>query len=235
MTEEEWWLTVREPDVLLSKRAGITERQLILFGCACCRGGWDQLTEVSRNAVETAEQYADGLCGESSLRAARDLVEQTYPNHHWTYAYPELLPQRAAWFAAFDTIAAHEFAQLPLRDFDDVLAALKNEVSSCLASAAEQEQVALYDDECAIHADLLRDIVGNPFRPVAFAPTWRTSDAVALARQMYESRAFGAMPILADALQDAGCANADILDHCRDPNAMHVRGCWVVDLVLGKE
>jgi hypothetical protein len=82
---------------------------------------------------------------------------------------------------------------------------------------------------------LIRDIFGNPFRPVAFDPNWRTSTAVALATQMYESRDFAAMPILADALQDAGCDNTNILDHCRDAAVTHVRGCWVVDLVLGKE
>ena len=80
----------------------------------------------------------------------------------------------------------------------------------------------------------IRDIFGNPFRQVAFASEWRTSAAVALAARMYESRDFAAMPILADALQDAGCDSADILDHCRGPGP-HVRGCWVVDLVLGKE
>ena len=82
--------------------------------------------------------------------------------------------------------------------------------------------------------DQLRCIAGNPFRPVDFAP-WRTDTAVALSRQMYESRDFSAMPILADALQDAGCMNADVLNHCRDANQVHVRGCWVVDGVLGKE
>jgi hypothetical protein len=81
--------------------------------------------------------------------------------------------------------------------------------------------------------ELLRDIFGNPFRPVTFPPEWRTDAAVALARQMYEARDFSAMPILADALQDAGCDNDDILDHCRG-DGPHVRGCWVVDLVLGK-
>ena len=80
----------------------------------------------------------------------------------------------------------------------------------------------------------LRDIFGNPFRPVAFSPAWRTDTALTLARTMYESREFSAMPILADALQDAGCDNTDILDHCRNPKQVHVRGCWVVDLVLGK-
>ena len=82
--------------------------------------------------------------------------------------------------------------------------------------------------------EYFQDIFGNPFRPVAFAPAWRTDTAVSLARGMYEARDFGAMPILADALQDAGCDSDDILNHCRDPNQVHVRGCWVVDLVLGK-
>jgi hypothetical protein len=79
----------------------------------------------------------------------------------------------------------------------------------------------------------LRDIFGNPFRPVAFAPAWRTDTAVTLARMMYESRDFSAMPILADALQDAGCDNDDVLNHCQG-DGPHVRGCWVVDLILGK-
>ncbi|MCE9568116.1 MAG: hypothetical protein K8U57_39440 [Planctomycetes bacterium] len=78
-------------------------------------------------------------------------------------------------------------------------------------------------------------IFGNPFRPAAFSPEWRTTTVVALAQRMYESRDFSAMPILADALQDAGCDNDDILNHFRDPNAPHVRGCWALDLVLGKE
>jgi hypothetical protein len=81
--------------------------------------------------------------------------------------------------------------------------------------------------------DLVRDVFGNPFRPVAFDPCWRTGTAVALARQMYEGRDFALMPILADALQDAGCEHPDILAHYRGPGP-HVRGCWVVDLVLGK-
>ncbi len=90
----------------------------------------------------------------------------------------------------------------------------------------------------------LREVFGNPFpvrkrksdphRWSSFDPGWRTDTVLALARQMYESREFSAMPILADALQDAGCDNPDILDHCRGAGP-HVRGCWVVDLVLGKE
>jgi hypothetical protein len=110
-------------------------------------------------------------------------------------------------------------------------------------------------------SDLLRDIVGNPFRPVAFDPNWLTTTIVAIARGIYESRDFSPMPLLADALQDAGCENEDILNHCRSARNFspmpvslkakiqganedylngsrfagpHVRGCWVVDLILGK-
>jgi hypothetical protein len=85
----------------------------------------------------------------------------------------------------------------------------------------------------ARHVELFRDVIGNPFRPVAFSPSWRTTDAVGLARSMYDARDFAAMPILADALEDAGCDSADVLAHCRG-DGPHVRGCWVVDLVLGK-
>jgi hypothetical protein len=65
-------------------------------------------------------------------------------------------------------------------------------------------------------------------------PSWLTSDALALARGIYAEEAFDRMPILAGALQDAGCDNDEILNHCRGPGP-HVRGCWVVDLLLGKE
>jgi hypothetical protein len=83
-------------------------------------------------------------------------------------------------------------------------------------------------------APLYRSVLPNPFRPVSFDPSWRTEAAVGIARGIYDDRAFERMPILADALQEAGCENQEILNHCRNPGH-HVRGNWVVDLVLGKE
>jgi hypothetical protein len=90
------------------------------------------------------------------------------------------------------------------------------------------------EPERLVQAALLRDIFGNQYRPVAVDPQWLTSDVVALAEGIYQERAFDRMPILADALQDAGCESENILTHCRQPG-VHVRGCWVVDLLLGKE
>lgn len=82
--------------------------------------------------------------------------------------------------------------------------------------------------------NLVRCIFGNPFRPVTFAPEWRTSTVLALAQGIYDDRAFDRLPILADALQDAGCDSDDLLAHCRDERTPHARGCWAVDAVLGK-
>jgi hypothetical protein len=82
---------------------------------------------------------------------------------------------------------------------------------------------------------LLRDIFGNPFRPAIINPTWLTWHdglLVSMAQKMYDCREFLGMPILADALEEAGCTDADILSHCREPGP-HVRGCHVVDLLLG--
>jgi hypothetical protein len=88
--------------------------------------------------------------------------------------------------------------------------------------------------ERARQCGLVREIFGNPFRPVAVNPNWLTSSVVGLALGIHEGRAFDALPVLADALEEAGCAEAEILGHCRGPGP-HVRGCWVVDLLLAKE
>src|SRR5262249_20698460 len=94
---------------------------------------------------------------------------------------------------------------------------------------------ALRRTELGHQARLLHDILGPlPFREVVIAPEWLTSDVMALARGVYEEKAFERMPILADALQDAGGDNDEMLNHCRAANWEHVRGCWVLDLLLGR-
>src|ERR1700722_8649445 len=98
-------------------------------------------------------------------------------------------------------------------------------------SSYPAREAPAYRHESAAQTDLLRDIF--PFDPITFDPSWLTSTVLALAQQMYDSRDFSAMSILADALQDAGCDNPQILDHCRGPGP-HVRGCWVCDLCMNK-
>ncbi|HXG12005.1 MAG TPA: hypothetical protein VNK04_19785 [Gemmataceae bacterium] len=122
--------------------------------------------------------------------------------------------ERAAWYAAAS----------------DPFKAAGNAARSALGGVALSQQPA----ECAAQADLLRDIIGNPFRPLMTDPIWRTSKVVGLAQIIYDSRAFDRMAGLADALEEAGCDNAAILSHCRQPGE-HVRGCWVLDALLGKE
>ena len=109
------------------------------------------------------------------------------------------------------------------------------------AARAENPRDAAWRAGVGAFALLQRDLIplvqcifGNPFHPAAFDPDWRTSTVVSLVQQMYNSRDCALMPILGDALQDAGCDSGDILAHCRG-DGPHVRGCWVVDLVLGKE
>jgi hypothetical protein len=101
-----------------------------------------------------------------------------------------------------------------------------------------EEQRRRYEADGAalvrVQLALLREIFGNPFRRGSFDPGWRRPTVATLARELYEAQRFDRMPVLADALQDAGCEDADLLAHCREPGA-HVRGCWVLDLVLGWE
>jgi hypothetical protein len=178
--------------------------------------------------VALTEAFVDGNATLREMEAARENGEWGVGEYS-TYACALYAAQATirvdAVTAATDAASCSEsgFMMLAQGAWTDAI-----EIRRKAAIAARQS-------EHAVQAALIRDIFGNPFRPVRFEPAWRTSTAVALARQMYESREFSAMPILADALQDAGCDSDDIFTHCREVNATHVRGCWVVDLVLGKE
>jgi hypothetical protein len=211
---EEEWLACTDPPKLMSflldtdTRRIPSDRKVRLFACAGCRQHWIELSKDARlrSAVELVEHYADGMITQAELVTANSVANQAYDEYHATLGYyPAVSMARLA-------------AGIEITDQNDGV----RYVSSYMAG-----------DETGIFVAFLRDIFGNPFRPAAFSAEWRTSTAVAIAKGMYESRDFSAMPILADALQDAGCDNEDILNHCRGPGP-HVRGCWVVDLILGK-
>ena len=88
--------------------------------------------------------------------------------------------------------------------------------------------------ERAVQAELLRCLFGNPFRPVGLNPSRVTPTVTGLADTIYQERAFDLLPVLADALEEAGCDNAEILHHCRGKTP-HARGCWLVDLLLARK
>jgi hypothetical protein len=90
-----------------------------------------------------------------------------------------------------------------------------------------------YSPSHPAQAALLRDLFGNPFRPVGIAGPWLTPDVAALAQAIYDGRLFGNLPVLADALEEAGCADRELVAHLRGPGP-HVLGCWALDAVLGK-
>jgi len=183
---------------------------------------------ASREAVEWAERFADG-------EVQRD---EAYDRLEWRSEGAAFQCEASPWRSRFDEWLEEHFGPSagPLPSPSDQMAVdaayFANALMTLDTHSAFERTLSRY--ESLLECDLLRDIFGNPFRPVSFSLSWRTDTAVALARQMYESRDFGAMPILADALQEAGCDSDDILSHCRGPGP-HVRGCWVVDLVLGKE
>jgi hypothetical protein len=192
------------------------------------------------NALATTERFADGLAAEAELtaahEAARELEDESAMNEEGN-------PRTDALY--YGALAIREATSPDHPDFHCGTPDMIDHLISAIAYASpstpkgnREEEVAFFRQvsrtEKKILAEVLRCIFGNPFRPVAFSPEWRTDTALSLAGQMYASRDFAAMSILADALQDAGCDSADILDHCRG-SGPHVRGCWCVDLVLEKE
>ncbi len=222
MTEREW-LACADVESALRHLASVgqeSERKLRLFSVACCRRLLCVVTvrPVSELAVEVAERYADGNATDGELNEVC-----CYANNVAEHACRDIAEREPGWMRADGTAmnAAWAIAQNSSLPPD-------HDGRSPIFQAKVQAEQA---NQCQV----LRDIFGNPFRPIALDPSWLTSDVLLLARGIYDDRAFDRMPILADALQDAGCTNDEVLNHCRDTSLTHVRGCWVVDLVLGKE
>ena len=225
MTEAEW-LACTDPEKMMTflwKSEKITGRKRRLFGVAVCRRIRHYLTdERSRTAVEVAERYADGEATLEELTVAYDVAFDVADALTESKDASADAFTHAVWAAGSATHAAWaaDLASHPQWIGGGV--------------ALEAAQAAVRENENVTQADLVRCIIGSPFSPIAFDPNWLTSNVVELARTIYDDRAFDRMAILADALEEAGCHDPDILDHCRQPGE-HVRGCWVVDLILGKK
>ena len=230
ITKEKVWIESNKFATLLKLADGkASGRKLRLLTCACCRVLEPAFSSHTQAliAIDATERFLDGKCSESELAAAsRAAAEEEYrPFAISARGRPltkeeELgvwLSQMARW--ASDTQrkgAASRAAEVS----DGVwLARNKN-----IVGKHWQKKIA----------SILRDVVGNPYRPVALDPRWLSSTVLDLARTIYDERVFERLPVLAESLMDAGCDNEEILKHCRSAGP-HVRGCWVVDLLLGKE
>jgi hypothetical protein len=239
VTETEWLVCEDPLAPLALVAARASARKLRLFLCASCarvldgtpaerrlfRGYYAGSFQALTRALGVVEQFAEGLVGSDALAGARgDAADSVYVPPAIDYGGETGLGYEAA-----AVVAAAAERLVPA----DVLAACWSATDSQSARVSEGD-ARRRTEEARWQTTVLRDIFGNPFRSVLFSPDWRTETVLGLAQQVYAARDFSPLPILGDALEDAGCDNADILDHCRGPG-LHARGCWVLDLVIGKE
>jgi hypothetical protein len=212
-------------------RGKVSERKLRLFACSCCRRIERFLNDaVVRKALNAAERYADGRIRDST---AHSWYRKAIAAHRSVPRSTDSIPEFHAYCAvAWSVLESGSTAYL----------SVPNEVAATLAAATAEPQTSpawlrTFRAELAALSDLLRDIVGNPFRPPPAIDDgwlrWQGGMVGRMVSVIYEERRFDELPILADALEDAGCDNADILSHCRS-GGEHARGCWLLDLLLNK-
>ncbi len=249
MTEAEW---LAGDDLLAMldcvRAARVSDRKQRLLACACGRLVWHLLTDArSRESVAVAEAFADGLADDVPLADAYDAAGAAWR----TLPRPwDCRRERARYFAALTAFRAawdSSWSEGTDRAVND---ALYSAAKATWAQGNDEPDDEWLNSPSAGEAfrhqsELLRDLFRNPFRPApAVDPAWlawRNGVVRELARAAYDGRRLpeGALEperlaVLADALEDAGCGDAELLGHLRGPGP-HVRGCWVVDLVLGKE
>jgi len=172
---------------------------------------WQTLTdERSRQAVEIIERFADGRATEDEREKAQTKAAQV-----------RNLGGLAAKFAA--SKSARHGAALVV-----------DAAGQAAACPPDQEyDPSKWELEWREQCGLIRDIFGNPHCDTKVELSWLTASVATLAQIIYDDRDYGRMPELAEALEKAGCANVEMLNHCRYPGP-HVRGCWVVDAILRK-
>jgi len=216
MTDAEW-LTSQDAWAMLHavQQSSPSERKVRLFNSAVCGRFWDYLPEASQAILLKSELLADGqiqvplddmeLCGLANNVVA--VFDRQYPQKQ--FPSREVRIQR-------DAAAAVCYAVVPKELWG---------AASYFWEIDEAEKYA--------HCEIIRDIFDNPFRPVTIDPSWVTPVVVALAQSIYNDRVFDRMSEVADALEAAGCTETHMLEHCRG-SGPHVRGCWVLDVILGK-
>jgi hypothetical protein len=228
------WQRSKNPYTLvqLVKQRGLeNQRKFRLVAAACCRRAWPKLKAAQRRALEVIERYADGEAKYTEMRIAAQGMRIA------GYRTQPLLVEAArrdAWSGLVAVIG-------------DLLGVLWGGAPDDLEEkyggihGGYWEKAADWDRECAMLCHIVRDSFANVFQPVTLRASWRTSTVLELAKAAYQHRDLPAgnleparLAVLADALEEAGCDNGDLLAHIRGPGP-HVRGCWALDLALAKE
>lgn len=226
MTPAEWDEHVRAlmPRPLVEwvwPTAGLRRRRLFLIALHL-RGGYEPADLWERHVVRIAEKAAGGYIGDNHLsRESAQAIRQVLTE---SYAIPGSGDARRARRA----MAVAALIEPELRP--NVLNRVPLEAP---LRESGPDTSRSFDDWLELTFGLIGCVFGNPTRPVKFDPGWRTSTVVELARVIDARRAFHLLPVLADALDDAGCGEPAVIGHCRD-DVTHARGCWVVDGVLGR-
>jgi hypothetical protein len=215
MTDEAYWRTAKDPDGMLMLLGEVAiKRKSVMFACACCRIIWHLMTdERSRRVVEAAEQWAEGLVLAAQVHQLR---RAAVPAELAPDVRPLLLGSaRSSYWAAQAAVAVFDV----------------NGAAAHAAWCARRANPGTREE--ARQADLLRDVFGNPFQVQDVAAAWlRWHGGLVprMARDIHSGRRWGELPVLADALEEAGCADPEVLGHLRGPGP-HVAGCWVLDLL----
>jgi hypothetical protein len=227
MTEAEWLAYTQDEDslynMLIHLRDKVSDRKLRLFAVACCqRPVYQTHSEHIQRAIRLAERMADEAVDEVEWREVHEAAKAAW---------------QEAWTASLAAQGTPEVERLVWADMVTGMGwVILEDGWEAAYSASGVEWNKEHIDEPTHQIALLRDIFGNPFQPASLDRSWLSwsnGTVPKLAQVIYVERAFDRLPILADALEEAGCTDAAILAHCRS-GGEHVRGCWVVDLILGK-
>jgi hypothetical protein len=234
MTEAEWAACTEPTPMLKFIEGKVRDRKYLLFACACCRRAWHLLAaDRSRHAVEFVERYLYSGIPRRDVREALAAAEaacdqfagadDTDPG-----MVAAAVAQDIAWAAVHGDVRADFIAGLA----DAAAKAVATAATEAGPDATRQRWEAARGREARAQAAVLRDVLGPaPFRPAAIHPSWLTPGVRRLAGAIRGTGGFNDLPALAEALEGAGCQDAGILGHCRQPGP-HVRGCWVLDLVF---
>jgi hypothetical protein len=226
MTEQEWLECTEPGQMIKSLGLGTKQRKLRLFAVACCRAIIHLADDRCREALAVAEQFADGLATAKELKTAWRVAHEVFCEFQ---GVPEDVGNAVSLTCSHEDLEGNV---IEVASTAQALAVVGIERSLMKASRilARRRQ-----------SRWLRDIFGNPFRPVSIDLSWLTPNVLALVQTTYVERELPSgnldatrLSVLADALEDDGCTNGDILNHCRQP-LPHVRGCWVIDALLANE